>query len=299
MANMSSTVRPDPAAARAIFYAPEVAFDRPIPKVPAALFWTEREAAFAETAATGLIPCDLSGQLHSPWPATTPTMLARYVVVRAGEVLEHQLLSSGEVYYVVRGAGETICAGERFAWKHGDAFCLPGGESVEHRAGDDAILLMVTNEPELAYLRAQPGERAIEPTLFSAEIIEQQLRNLHGRNGEQLAAGKSVVFLTAMMAERRVTTPTLLSAINTLEPGADQRPHRHSSAALTLTIRGEGVYSRVDGERIDWMPDTLFVTPPMAEHSHHNRGTQMMRSFVVQDTGLHSQLRTTNFGWTD
>jgi hypothetical protein len=37
----------------------------------------------------------------------------------------------------------------------------------------------------------------------------------------------------------------------------------------------------------------------MSEHSHHNRGPEMMRSFVVQDTGLHSQLRTTNFGWTD
>jgi len=25
----------------------------------------------------------------------------------------------------------------------------------------------------------------------------------------------------------------------------------------------------------------------------------MMRSFVVQDTGLHTELRTTNFAWTD
>lgn len=299
MANMLSTARPDPAAARAVFYAPEVAFDRPIPKVPPALFWAEREAAFADDAKTGMIACDLAEVLKSPWPATTPTMLARYVVVRVGEVLEHRLISSGEVYYVIRGAGETLCAGEQFAWKQGDAFCLPGGEAVEHRASDDAILMQVTNEPELAYLRAEPGDSAIQPTLFSGEITEQHLRNVHGRNGEQMAAGKSVVFLTAMMAERRVTTPTLLSAINTLEPGADQRPHRHSSAALTLSIVGEGVYSTVDGERVDWKPDTLFVTPPMSEHSHHNRGPEMMRSFVVQDTGLHSQLRTTNFGWTD
>jgi gentisate 1,2-dioxygenase len=156
----------------------------------------------------------------------------------------------------------------------------------------------VTNEPELAYLRATPGDSVIKPTLFAREITDQHLRNVHGRNGEQRAAGKSVVFLTAMMAERRVTTPTLLAAINTLEPGADQRPHRHSSAALTLSIAGEGVYSTVDGERIDWLPDTLFLTPPMAEHSHHNRGPEMMRSFVVQDTGLHSQLRTTNFAWS-
>ncbi|UUY00718.1 hypothetical protein [Sphingomonas sp. J315] len=102
--------RPDRAAARAEFYAPEIAFDRPVPKVPAAAFRAERDRAFAADAATGSIPCDLSGQLGSPWPATTPTMLARYVVIRAGETLQHQHCSTGEVFYVMRGAGER-CAG--------------------------------------------------------------------------------------------------------------------------------------------------------------------------------------------
>jgi len=299
MANMSSTARPDPAAERAIFYAPEVAFDRPVPKVPPVAFWKERERAFAADAVTGAIACNLSDQLGSQWPATTPTMLARYVVVRAGDTLGHQYRSSGEVFHVIRGGGETSCRGERFAWKRGDSFCLPGGQAVEHVASKDAILMQVTNEPELAYLRADAGETLIEPTLFSGEVAEQHLNNVHGRNSEQRSAGKSVVFLTAMMAERRVTTPTLLSALNSLEPGGDQRPHRHSSVALTLSIQGEGVFSMVDGERIDWMPDTLFVTPPGAVHSHHNRGDRMMLSYVVQDTGLHSQLRTTNFSWAD
>lgn len=299
MANMSFTARPDQAAARAEFYAPEVAFDRPVPEVPPVAFFSERERAFAADAPTGSIPCDLSKRLGSPWPATTPTMLARYVVVRAHETLHHQYCSTGEVFYVIRGAGETLCRGERFAWKRGDAFCLPGGEAVEHQAAADAILMQVTNEPELAYLRAAPGETAIEPTLFPAHISESHLQNVHGRNSEQRSAGKSVIFLTKMMAERRVTTPTLLSALNSLEPGGDQRPHRHSSVALTLSIQGEGVYSMVDGERIDWMPDTLFVTPPGSVHSHHNRGDKMMLSYVVQDTGLHSQLRTTNFSWVE
>jgi gentisate 1,2-dioxygenase len=297
MANMSSTAMPDPAARRAIFYAPEVAFDRPVPKVPPVVFEEQRNAAFAADAPTGLIPCDIAERLGSPWPATTPTMLARYMVVRAGDMLEQTLLSTGEVYYVIRGVGETRCAGEIFRWRQGDAFCLPGGKLVEHVAIERAILMLVTNEPEIAYLRAGTGESDIAPTLFAREAIDEQLRSVHGRNGEQRAAGKSVIFLTAMMAERRVTTPTLLSSINTLEAGGDQRPHRHSSAALTLSIAGEGVYSLVDGERVDWLPDTLFVTPPNAVHSHHNRGNAMMRSYVVQDTGLHSQLRTTNFNW--
>lgn len=299
MADMSPAERPEPAAARAIFYAPEVAFDRPVPKVPPAIFRAERQRAFAADAPTGLIACDLAEALGSPWPATTPTMLARYVVVRAGAVLRHALPSTGEIYYVIRGRGETMCGDDRVPWRGGDAFCLPGGAAVTHRADEDAVLMQVTNEPELAYLRATPAETEIRPTLFAREIAEQHLRNVHGRNGAQRAAGKSVVFLTAMMESRRVTTPTLLAALNTLEAGADQRAHRHSSAALTLCIQGAGVHSMVDGERVDWMPDTLFVTPPGAEHSHHNRGAAMMLSFVVQDTGLHSELRTTNFSWTE
>src|SRR3546814_2750377 len=107
MANSSSTAPLDPARARAQFYAPELAFDRPVPKVPAAVFWTEREQAFAAGAPTGFVPLDQSGALGSAWPATTPTMLARYVIIRKGEQFGHELASTGEVYYVIRGEGET------------------------------------------------------------------------------------------------------------------------------------------------------------------------------------------------
>ena len=74
--------------------------------------------------------------------------------------------------------------------------------------------------------------------------------------------------------------------------------HKHQGGLIIYVIEGKG-YSVVDGERIDWAPDTLFVTPPGAVHSHHNRGDKMMLSYVVQDTGVHSQLRTTNFAWTE
>jgi gentisate 1,2-dioxygenase len=241
-----------------------------------------------------------------PWSigptATTPALLARYAVIRANEELAHNLSSSGQVYHVIRGAGATACGGERFVWKQGDTFCLPGHADVVMASGGGAILLVVSNEPELNYLRATSGEQtaaAIRPTLFLAEEVDRQLNAVHGRNTEQRAAGKSVVFLTELMAERRLTTPTLLCAINSLEPGGDQRPHKHSSAALTLSIAGDGVFTKVDGIDLAWEPDTLIVTPPYAVHSHHNRGGAMMRSFVAQDTGLHTELRTLSFAWTD
>lgn len=290
----------DAAAARAIFYAPEKAFDRPVPPVPASAFLAERTRAFAEDAPTGPIDLDQSHALGCAWPATTPTMLARYIVVRAGEHFDQQPAASGLTHYVLRGEGTAACAGEAFAWAQDDAFCLPGGVPIRFGAQTQAILLQVGNEPELAYLRALPiADSGLHPTLFRAADTARLIAEVHAREGEQLAAGKSVVFLSQQMADRRVTTPTILSSINTLEPGADQRAHRHSSAALTLGLACEGVYSLVDGRRIDWQAGAVIVTPPGAVHSHHNRGPALMTSFVAQDTGLHAQLRTTNFAWSE
>ena len=290
------------AAERAHFYTPERAFDRPIPTIPPTVFCAERGRAFAPDAPTGFVPLDQSDALGCDWPATTPTLLAQYLVLRADEPFSHRLQSTGQVYYVIRGRGDAECAGERFAWKQGDAFCLPGDTDVRQTASEDAILLVVANTPELCYLRAGPSDlshTAIRPTLFLFEDSMAHLQSVHGRNSENLAAGKSVIFLTDLMKERRVTTPTMLSSFNSLEPGGDQRPHKHSSVALTLCIQGDGVYSQVDGVKVPWRPDTVIVTPPNAVHSHHNRGDKMMLSFVVQDTALHAQLRTTNFSWTD
>jgi gentisate 1,2-dioxygenase len=297
-----TTAEIDPLRSRARFYAPELAFDRPIPRVPAAVFAQERDQAFDPAATTGLITLDQSEALGCAWPATTPTMLARYIVISPCDKLEHHFAATGEAYYVLSGHGLTLCDGDTVPWKAGDVFCLPGATPVVHQADARSVLLVVTNEPELAYLRAEPDplkRASIRPTLFPADETALHLRSVHGRNGEQRAAGKSVVFLTELMEARRLTTPTLLAAMNSLEPGGDQRPHRHSSAALTLSIAGEGVYSVVDGERVDWSPNLVFVTPPGAVHSHHNPGTRMMKAFVVQDTGLHSELRTTNFAWVD
>lgn len=290
------------AAGRAQFYAPEVAFDRPVPKVPAAVFRAERATAFASDCPTGFVALDQSAELGCSWPATTPALLARYIVIAPRERMEHRLQSSGQVYYVIRGEGAATCLDEVFSWKAGDSFCLPGDADIDLSSNAGAILMVFSNEPELNYLRAstQAGSYdAILPTLFSGEEVERHLSAVHGRNTVQRAAGKSVVLLTAMMEERRLTTPTMLCAVNSLEPGGDQRPHKHSSAALTLSIAGAGVHTSIDGTDIPWEPDTVIVTPPYAVHSHHNRGAAMMRSFVVQDTGLHTELRTLSFAWTD
>jgi len=91
--------------------------------------------------------------------------------------------------------------------------------------------------------------------------------------------------------------PTINTAINTLEPGCDQRPHRHNGAAVTLAIQGEGIHSMIDGKRVNWSTGAAQITPATLLHSHHSTGTQRMRSFVIQDEGLHHYTRTPGFSF--
>ncbi len=294
----------DNAAARrdAIFYLPEGAFDRGLAYVPPHLFLDEQRQALDPACPSGLIPMDLSGVLGTAWPATTPAMLARYVVVRAGEAVEHAFEATGEIYYVARGQGVSHAGDTRIAWRAGDAFVLPGAGRTRHEAQADSLLVCFTNEPELAYAGVRPPEAAHNPVVkaayFDGRLIDEKLGLVHDRTGPQRTAGKSVIFATTPLQGMRTILPSLTAAVNTLEPGGDQRPHRHNPAALTLAIESEGIYSQVDGRRIDWIPFGLMVTPPQAEHSHHNRGPRMMKSFVVQDGALYYQLRNPGFSWT-
>lgn len=287
----------------AIFYVPEGAFDRGLAPVPAYQFVQEQRQALSSGADTGLIVLSLSQVLELAWPATTPAMLARYAIVKAGATLAHEFQATGEVHYVVRGSGSTRAGDVTMNWQAGDVFVLPGASRTCHTAQEDSVLFIVTNEPELSYARVRAPDpahnTAVAPAYFSAARIDESLGLVHAQKGPQRTAGKSVIFSTTPLARMRTVMPSLTAAVNTLEPGGDQRPHRHNAAALTLAIEAEGVYSMVNGQRIDWIPFGLMVTPPQAVHSHHNRGPHMMKSLVLQDGALYYQLRNAGFAWTD
>jgi gentisate 1,2-dioxygenase len=287
----------------ALYHVPGEAFDRDLADVPPHLFVEEQQRALDPSTPTSLIPMDLSSALGTTYLATTPAMLARYLVVRAGDELTHDFAATGEVYYVARGSGRSSSSAASIAWSTGDVFVLPGAGTTRHEAISDALLVCFTNEPELAFAGVRPPypeyNTVVHAAHFDAATIDAKLDLVHRREGEQRTAGKSVIFATT--AQRRMLTvlPSLTAAVNTLEPSGNQRPHRHNAAALTLAIEGTGVHSMMAGNRIDWIPFGLMVTPPQVVHSHHNRGPHMMKSFVVQVGALYYQLRISGFAWTD
>ncbi len=302
---MSTIARPVPSALdsaytqRALYWSAANNFRKGQPDVPSHVFVAERDRAFDAETGTALIPLDLSDRLGLDYPATVPNLLARYVRVDGGDEIACELASSGEAYYVMEGGGEVEKGDERFAWTAGDVFVLPGaGGPTRIRAGSGgALLWMVTDEPVLSYfgIEEAPHRGETGAVHYPAEAIEAEMTLIHQRVDDGTQSGKAVLFSRSDLEANHLATPTVAFACNSLSPGDDQPPHRHNAAALTLCVRGEGVYSMVDGRKVDWMDRAVMVTPPSALHSHHNRGPEMMYSVVAQDGGVFYNARTLGY----
>lgn len=286
---------------QALYYDPANAFDFRWPPVPRRQFLAECERAFDSASPTGLVPLDASDALETRYPATTPSLLAQYLKLRGGDRLATHQRASGEVYFVMHGSGQSQSGSDTVAWRQGDLFCFPGGLETVHRAeGDVAIVFCVSDEPLVSFQGLQPpraGEALIETVHWPAAEIDRRLDTVYARADSKEEAGRAVLFSSQALAPARNILPMMVAAINTLEPGRDQRPHRHNGVAITLALEGEGVYSLIEGQRVDWVTGAAQITPATELHSHHNRGSARMRSLVIQDEGLHYYTRTPGFSW--
>lgn len=301
-ANTVSATSPSEYSQRAIYASPTNIFKTKRPPVPAHIFITERDQAFAADTATGLIDLDLSEQLGYDFAATTPFLLARYARIRSGEQLPVSLQASGEIYYVIRGEGESSNQGDTIAWHHGDIFCFPGGAETVHSATSDSVLYLVTDEPLLSFAGLAPANAdavPIEAVHYPVEDIERELDAVIAQGDLEDASGKAIQFLNPAIEHLGTCLPTIALAVNSLQAKSFQRPHIHNSVALTLCTQGEGCYSLIDGERVDWQADAVMVTPPTAVHSHHNDGNELMTCLIAQDGGLYYHAQTIGFEFSD
>lgn len=291
------------AEGRARYFNTGNAFNVILPPVPDTAFSEEPQKALDPATPTGLIPCDASDVMECDFPATSPFVLASYARIRAGETLPVDFVASGIVHYVIQGTGETVVGDETVAWGPGDVFVTPGGVPQLHKAGsEDAVLWVVTNEPQLAFENLQPPPAGDAPTgvvHYPADEIERQIKLIYDVGRDEEIAGSALIFSSDMQEASRNVLPTLTVAMNSLNPGVTQRPHRHNSVAVSLVIRGENCFSKIDGRRKDWSPWATTITPPVSVHSHHNEGDEQALFLIIQDGGLYYHARAMGFEFVD
>ena len=282
---------------RARYYSPANIFTVKLPPVPKHVFTDEIEQAMANDAPTGWIALDAGVRMGFDYPATTPMLLGRYATVRAGDSLTGQFQSSGELYYVIAGAGSAAKAGEVIDWAAGDIFALPGGGETELTGGvEGGVLFQVTNEPELA--APHPGASPTQAVHYPDVEIRRRMALVHDlQKSDPNAAGLAMHFSSEQREELGDIHPSIALAMNSLDAHENQRPHRHNSVAMTLPIQCDRVYSVIEGERFDWHQYAIMITPPANLHEHRNEGDAMMRSLVVQDGSLYYHLRTIGFSF--
>jgi gentisate 1,2-dioxygenase len=264
-----------------------------------------RRFAPGSPGTTGIVELDLSDVLGTPWPATSPALLASFVNVAAGSSVRTAPVATSELFFVVRGEGDTTVDEGTLVWGTGDLFVLPNGLAAEHRAATDAVLYRVTDEPLLAHLGVAPTRRRFRPTHFTRDELERELDRVAAAPDAAARNRIAVLLGTAEQAQTLTVTHTLWAMLGLVPVGAVQRPHRHQSVALDLVVDCRpGCYSLVgdriepssgeivDPVRVDWEPGAAFVTPPGLWHSHHNESGRAARILPIQDAGLHTYLRS-------
>lgn len=256
------------------------------------------ESALHESGETRIIPMDLSASLKTAYPATTPNLLASYLRICAGESLQTKAVASSEMFYVIRGSGQTETEWGTTSWSKGDLFVVPATEKANHTADEDTAIYWVSDSPVLQYLGVSPNKQQFEPVLFTNEEIlnkvmaERNAPDALDRNRIGVLLSNPACPLTKTM------THVLWSLYNILPAGATQLPHRHNSVALDYCVSaGENTYTLIgkevdeNGHIIDpikamWAPATVFVTPPGWWHSHHNESGEDAFVLPIQDAGL-------------
>ncbi len=302
MADMPEQLPSSPAnaaQARARFFNSGNAFNIKLPPVPGGVFSDPPAQALAPDAPTGLISCDQSAAMETPFPATTPLMLARYATISKGDTLDFDIIATGSIWYVISGQGTVECAGENITFAAGDVFLLPGVPARIH-AHERIVAWLVSNEPQLAFDGDCPPDdarRPISPVHYPAEEIRRQIALIYAHAHNERTSGIALIFSSDTQSAARNIMPTLTLSLNTLPPGENQRPHRHNSAAITLVLNGENCHSMVGDEMCPWSPWATLVTPPGAPHSHHNNGDSRALFLIVQDGGLHYHARTMGFAF--
>jgi gentisate 1,2-dioxygenase len=241
------------------------------------------------------------------------------VRVRPGESHFTDANATSQLFFVMRGEGTTrlAAAGEagsggepEFAWRAGDLFTLPARSRALHAAATDAALYWVHDEPLLRYLGVAAAARQFPPALYRRDDIRQALDAVLADPSSATANRLSVLLGNRGLSQTLTITHVVWAMFGILPVAAVQAPHRHQSVAVDLVVDAKpGCYTMVgsrldadgriaDGERFDWEPHGVFVTPPGLWHSHHNESGHPAHILPIQDAGLHTFLRTLDIRFT-
>ena len=292
--------------ADSLYYEFSAAVAPKLPAIPCATF----DAELHQPGVTKIIPLDLSPQMQSIAPVTSPVLSAYFLTIRPQESLKTHSPATAQLFYVIRGSGKTESEYGTMEWSKGDLFTLPSCGSVIHSATKDTAIYGVTDEALVNYLGVRATKPRFQPCLYPGPHLLSELKQIAQEPGASKRNRIGVIPANRTTQLTRSLTHTLWALMVYLPGGTEQKPHRHNSVALDLVIDApESAYTLVgksldadgniiDGERVYWKSGSVFVTPPGLWHSHHNDSEQDAFILPVQDAAFQSYMRTLDQRWS-
>ncbi|OMP66253.1 cupin domain-containing protein [Domibacillus epiphyticus] len=271
----------------------------------------EFEPDLYNSGETRIVTLDLSKELKTDYQATSPSLLAQFIRINAGDSIKTEPNATSELYYIISGAGSTEVNGETINWKKGDFLTLPSGSVSLHAAEEDATIYYILDTPLLDYLGVKATEARFKPTLYTAEEAKKHLDEVANAPDAHLKNRISILLNNQKFDQTLTITHVLWAMLGIVPVGANQAPHSHKSVALdfvayaapgTYTLVGDQIDPEtneiIDPIRIDWVTGKAFVTPPGLWHSHHNESGEAAFIIPIQDAGLQTYLRTLDIQFT-
>ncbi|WP_078412013.1 cupin domain-containing protein [Priestia abyssalis] len=271
----------------------------------------EFEPELYNSGETRIVTLNLSNELRTEYPATSPSLLAHFIRINEGDSINTKPNATSELYYIISGAGTTEVNGKTINWKKGDFLTLPSGSVSCHTATEDAAIYYILDTPLLNYLGAEATEARFKPTLFTAEQAEAKLNEVANAPDAHLKNRISILLNNEKFDQTLTITHVLWAMFGIVPVGSNQAPHSHKSVALdfvayaapgTYTLVGDKINPEtqeiIDPIRIDWVTGKAFVTPPGLWHSHHNESGEPAFIIPIQDAGLQTYLRTLDIQFT-
>lgn len=117
---------------------------------------------------------------------------------------------------------------------------------------------------------AEPQPKFV-PAVWRFAAAKQALDASHNMVPADKTERRNVILYNPIEGNSYATTRHLVAAYQCVMPGDIARTHRHSANALRLVLKGTtGVYTIVDGARIDMHPGDVLLTPGGCWHGHAN-----------------------------
>ncbi len=116
----------------------------------------------------------------------------------------------------------------------------------------------------------QPAPK-FRPAIWRFAQAKQALDASHNLVPADQTERRNLIMVNPIEGNSYATTRHLVAAYQCVMPGDKARTHRHSAAALRLVLYGKtGVYTVVNGVRIDMHPGEVLLTPAWCWHGHAN-----------------------------